>query len=110
MAHTGWPTVRLPLPRLHSPRHRVIVRGPPRRAQRPPPCGAPRRSPCARRLARARAIEAVAGAVRSREWSACPFQDIIRVPDLEMKPTDPVATPIIDNTPPTVPVPDYRPV
>jgi hypothetical protein len=27
-----------------------------------------------------------------------------------MKPTDPVATPIIDNTPPTVPVPDYRPV
>jgi hypothetical protein len=27
-----------------------------------------------------------------------------------MKPTDPVATPIIDNTPPSVPVPDYRPV
>jgi len=27
-----------------------------------------------------------------------------------MKPTDPVATPIIDNTPPNVPVPDYRPV
>src|SRR4029434_8737318 len=39
-----------------------------------------------------------------------PFQDIIPFPDLEMKPTDPVATPIIDNTPPTVPVPDYRPV
>ena len=27
-----------------------------------------------------------------------------------MKPTDPVATPTIDNTPPRVPVPDYRPV
>ena len=27
-----------------------------------------------------------------------------------MKPTDPVATPTIDNTPPNVPVPDYRPV
>ena len=27
-----------------------------------------------------------------------------------MKPTDPVVTPTIDNTPPNVPVPDYRPV
>src|SRR6188472_2585219 len=27
-----------------------------------------------------------------------------------MKPTDPVATQTIDNTPPNVPVPDYRPV
>ena len=38
------------------------------------------------------------------------FQDIIPFPDLEMKPTDPAATPTIDNTPPAVPVPDYRPV
>lgn len=38
------------------------------------------------------------------------FQDIIRIPDPKMKPTDPLATPIIDNTPPDVPVPDYRPV
>jgi hypothetical protein len=40
----------------------------------------------------------------------CSFQDIIPFPDLEMKPTDPAATPTIDNTPPAVPVPDYRPV
>ena len=39
-----------------------------------------------------------------------PFQDIIRVPDPEMKPTDPAVAPTIDNTPPDVPVPDYRPV
>jgi hypothetical protein len=39
-----------------------------------------------------------------------PFQDIIRFPDHEMKPTDPLSTPTIDNTPPAVPVPDYRPV
>jgi hypothetical protein len=39
-----------------------------------------------------------------------PFQDIIPFPDLVMKPTDPAATPTIDNTPPDVPVPDYRPV
>jgi hypothetical protein len=38
------------------------------------------------------------------------FQDIIRIPDPKMKPTDPLATPITDNTPPDVPVPDYRPV
>src|ERR1051325_5484452 len=38
------------------------------------------------------------------------FHDIIRIPDPKMKPTDPVATPTIDNTPPRVPVPDYRPV
>lgn len=42
---------------------------------------------------------------------AGPFQDIIRVPILEMKPpTEPVADRSIDNTPPEVPVPDYRPV
>lgn len=42
--------------------------------------------------------------------SADPFQDIIRVPDHEMKPTDPLAAPMIDNTPPDVPARDYRPV
>lgn len=43
-------------------------------------------------------------------FSREPFQDIIPFPDLEMKPTDPSSSPAIDNTPPTVPVPDYRPV
>ena len=38
------------------------------------------------------------------------FQDIIRIPVSEMKPTDPVADRSIDNTPPEVPVPDYRPI
>ncbi len=38
------------------------------------------------------------------------FQDIIRIPVSEMKPTDPVADRPIDNTPPEVPVPDYRPI
>src|SRR6476620_1860814 len=37
------------------------------------------------------------------------FQDIIPFP-ASMKPTDPVAERPIDNTPPDVPVPDYRPV
>src|SRR6476620_12448138 len=37
------------------------------------------------------------------------FQDIIPFP-ASMKPTDPVAERPIDNTPPNVPVPDYRPV
>ena len=37
------------------------------------------------------------------------FQDIIRF-SWKMKPTDPVAERPVDNTPPDVPVPDYRPV
>jgi len=41
--------------------------------------------------------------------SATSFQDIIPFP-ASMKPTDPVAERPIDNTPPDVPVPDYRPV
>jgi hypothetical protein len=49
-------------------------------------------------------------------WRACPVCPRASVsgyhsvfPTL-MKPTDPVATSTIDNTPPNVPVPDYRPV
>src|SRR5204863_9315197 len=54
----------------------------------------------------------VGGAVRLRGSSAsCTrFRISFGFPTLEMKPTDRAVTPTIDNTPPNVPVPDYRPV